>query len=190
MRRKLISPPGITSDPDRDAGDWLSTSRAPLAKIAALRRRAPLAFPLGVGLLAASSGVAGQAGLIAARAASSPFLALYPAVIAAALAGGFRAGLTALILGGAGAEALAYALDSPFDGPALLVFVLCGLAVAFAAEALHSLFDELHAAKARLELQARISAHRRTRHRRNDRREWRDYLRQRKILRHFPIFAR
>ncbi len=149
---------GDHGDPDRDAGDWLSMTRAPLARIAALRRRAPLAFPLGVGLLAAAAGVGGQAGLIAARAASSPFLALYPAMIAAAVAGGFRAGFTALILGGAGAEALAFTLDAPFDGPALLIFVLCGLAVALAAEALHRIFGELRAAEGRLELQARISA--------------------------------
>lgn len=148
---------GDRDDPDQDAG-WLAASRALLARIAARRRQAPLAFPLGAGLVAASSGFVGQAGLIAAEAASSPFLAFYPVVIAAALAGGYRAGLTALILGGVGAEALAHALDAPFDGPALLVFVLCGLAVAFAAEALHRSFGELRAAEARLELQTRISA--------------------------------
>ncbi len=149
---------GERKAPDRLARDWLFAVDAVLARIAGLRRRAPLVYPMGVGLLAAVAGVAGQAGLIAARAASSPFLALYPAAIAAAFAGGFRAGLTALILGGAGAEALALALNAPFDGPALLVFVLCSLAVAFAAEALHRIFGELHAAELRLELQARISA--------------------------------
>ncbi|MGP0104411.1 PAS domain S-box protein [Rhodoblastus sp.] len=149
---------GERKAPDRLARDWLFAVDAVLARIAGLRRRAPLVYPMGVGLLAAVAGVAGQAGLIAARAASSPFLALYPAAIAAAFAGGFRAGLTALILGGAGAEALALALNAPFDGPALLVFVLCSLAVAFAAEALHRIFGELHAAESRLELQARISA--------------------------------
>ena len=154
---------GNRADPDRAGGDWMFASRRLLGGIAVARRRAPLLYPLGTGLFAAAAGVAGQAvllqaGLIAARAASSPFLAIYPAMIVAALAGGFRAGLAAAIVGGAGAEALAYGLGAPFDGPALLIFVLCSLAVAFAAEALHRLFGELHAVEARLELQARISA--------------------------------
>ncbi|MCI4680143.1 PAS domain-containing protein [Rhodoblastus acidophilus] len=136
----------------------MSATRSLLARIVALRRRSPLAFPSGVGLLGAAAGLAAQAGLIAAQAATSPFLALYPATIGAALAGGFRAGLVTLVLGAAGAEAMANALDAPFDGPALFVFVLSSLVVAFAAEALHRFFGELHAAQARLELQARISA--------------------------------
>jgi PAS domain S-box-containing protein len=146
-------------DPGRAVGgDWLSAATVLLDTISRLRRRAPLAFPASIGLVAAAAGLAGQTGLIAANAASSPFLAFYPATIAAAFAGGFRAGLAALILGGAGAEAVAYALDAPLDGPALLIYVLCGLAVAFAAETLHRVFGELRAAETRLELQARISA--------------------------------
>ncbi|HUO53233.1 MAG TPA: PAS domain-containing protein [Rhodoblastus sp.] len=136
----------------------MAAIRGLLGRVGAWRRRAPFAFPTGVGLFAATAGLAGQAGLIASDTASSTFLALYPAVIAGALAGGFRAGLVALILGAIGAELMAFALDTPFDGPALLIFVLCGLAIAFVAEALHRIFGELHSAEARLELQTRISA--------------------------------
>ncbi|WP_298424347.1 PAS domain-containing protein [Rhodoblastus sp.] len=149
---------GEIDGPDPAARDWMSGARSVLARISGFRRRSPLVFPLGVGLFAAAAGLAGQAGLIAADAASSPFLALYPAVIAGALAAGFRSGVIALVLGAAGAEAMAYALDAPFDGPTLLIFVLSGLAISFAAEALHRVFGELHAAEARLELQSRISA--------------------------------
>lgn len=149
---------GDRGGPDPGGYDWIVTAKSLLTRIAALRRRAPQAFPIGVGLIAGAVGAAAQASLTAAGAASSLFLALYPAVLAAAVAGGFFAGLLCLGLGAIAAEALAVFFDTPFDGPALLIYVLFGLAITFAAEALHRLFDELNAAAARLELQARISA--------------------------------
>ena len=129
-----------------------------LDRIASLRRSTPLALPLGIGLLAASAGAAVQAGLVAVNAASSPFVAFYPAVLFGALAGGFFPGLLSLVLAVVAAYAFSIWLDAPFDGPALLIFVLSGIVFALIGEALHRVFADLKAAEARLELQARISA--------------------------------
>jgi PAS domain S-box-containing protein len=110
------------------------------------------------GLVAGGIGAAAQAGLIIWGASSSLVPIFFPAVLASAIAGGFFAGLCTVAFGSLAAEAFALSRGAPADGPELLFFVLFGLAICFAAEAIHRLFAELGEATARLELQARISA--------------------------------
>lgn len=149
---------GDPEGPEPGGFDWMAPYAALLDRIASLRRSTPIALPLGVGLLAASAGAASQAGLVAVNAASSPFVAFYPAVLFGALAGGFFAGLLSLVLAIVAAYTFSIWLDAPFDGPSLLIFVLSGIVFALIGEALHRVFADLKAAEARLELQARISA--------------------------------
>lgn len=149
---------GEPEGPDPAAFDWMAPCVALLNRVASLRRSTPIALPIGVGLLAASAGAALQAGLVAADAASSPFIAFYPAVLIGALGGGFFAGLLSLALGAFAAYIFSIWLDGPFDSPALLIFVVSGIVFSLIGEALHRIFAELKFAETRLELQARISA--------------------------------
>lgn len=108
--------------------------RNPVRLFTRLRRVSAVALPMALGFCAALAGLAGQVFLINFEAASSSFLAFYPAALIAGLAGGLRAAVAAAGFGAIAAETLAASLGAAFDGPALLIFMSCALAVGAAAE--------------------------------------------------------
>lgn len=112
------------------AGVWRRLAQ----ELTRLRRTSVIALPTGLGLAAALLGLVGQTALISAEAATTPFLAFYPMMLAAGLLGGLRAALAAAGFGAIGAETLAASLNAPFNGPDLLIFLSCALAVGAAAD--------------------------------------------------------
>lgn len=150
---------GDPEGPDPAAFDWMTPYVAYLKRIASLRHSAPVALAFGMGLLAASAGAACHAALVGAGLVEpSALIAFYPVVLIGALAGGFFSGLVSLVLSAFAAHAFSAWLDTPTDGPAVLVFVVSGIIFALIGEAMHRLYSDLKAAETRLELQARISA--------------------------------